>query len=139
MNLINQFAEEHPNISVRQITIRLGEITTKDMPKCITQPTQKKGVGRAFMFFLRPRFYKYLPEEDRPQEWERYAEEDERKWQEEKEAAKAESKASSVTADSASEVNSLPANGVSPSVLDEDEEETEDEGEPVTKRLKVDS
>ena len=35
MKLINQFAEEHPTISVRQVTLRLNEITTRDMPGCV--------------------------------------------------------------------------------------------------------
>ena len=64
MKLINQFAEEHPTISVRQVTLRLNEITTRDMPGCVKAKEKKN--GRALTFYLRPRFYKYLPPEDRP-------------------------------------------------------------------------
>mmetsp|Transcript_22103 Transcript_22103/g.22407 ORF Transcript_22103/g.22407 Transcript_22103/m.22407 type:complete len:114 (+) Transcript_22103:2315-2656(+) len=35
MKLINQFAEEHPETSIRQITIKLGEITCKEPPGCV--------------------------------------------------------------------------------------------------------
>ena len=134
MKLINDFAAEHPTVSVRQVTLRLGEITTKELPAGIEAPEKSGGRGRAFMFYLRPRFYKHLPPEDLPENWEKYAEEDERKWQLEqsaKKAAKAEKaeKAESVTSDRAS---------VSPSVVDDDGEETEDEGEPAVKRLKID-
>ena len=132
MKLINTFAEDFPEASVRQVTIRLGEITTREMPKCVVPP-EKKG-GRAFMFYLRPCFYKYLPEDERPDDWERYAEEDEQRWLEEQDETKASPKASS---DNASDTNFSTANGISPSVAEDDEDETEDEGEPVSKKLKV--
>jgi hypothetical protein len=147
MKLINQFAEENPTVSVRQVTLRLGEITTKDLPKCVEPPEKK--TGRAFMFYLRPRFYKYLPEGERPDGWEQYAEDDAKRWQEEKQAMKLTSKSASSTgsvgADSASDKMDGSVTGVSPSVIDDDEEavidddeeETEDEGEPISKRLKV--
>lgn len=81
VNVINQFVEDHPTISIRQVTIKLSEITTRDRPAWIPEPEKKQ--GRAFMFYLRPRFYKYLPANERPADWEALAEEDERKWQEE--------------------------------------------------------
>jgi hypothetical protein len=80
MKLINQFAEEHPTVSVRQVTLKLGEITTKDMPGCVKAVEREKRAGRAFMFFLRPRFYKHLPPDERPEGWETYAEMDEKAW-----------------------------------------------------------
>ena len=86
MNLINKFSEENPTVSVRQVTIRFGEVTTKDRPACIKPVENKdreKKVGRAFTFYLRPRFYKYLPPEERPDNWETYADMDEKAWQEE--------------------------------------------------------
>jgi hypothetical protein len=133
MKLINQFAEDHPTVSVRQVTLRLGEITTKDMPACVEAPEKKN--GRAFMFYLRPRFYKFLPEDERPKGWENYAEEDRKKHQQEKANRKdstGEERAESVTSDKMES-----AGNVSPSVADDDGEETEDEGEPVAKRLKM--
>jgi len=89
MKLINGFVEDNPHISVRQVTIRFGEITTRERPECVTEvKVPPKKVGRAFMFFLRPAFYKYLPESDRPADWERYAEEDERLYEHEQEMAR---------------------------------------------------
>lgn len=90
VNVINQFVEDHPTISIRQVTIKLSEITTRDRPAWIPEPEKKQ--GRAFMFYLRPRYYKHLPPHERPEGWEAYAEEDERKWQEEKVKAASEKK-----------------------------------------------
>jgi hypothetical protein len=139
MKLINQFAEEHPTVSVRQVTLKLGEITTKDLPGCVNAPEKKS--GRAFMFYLRPRFYKYLPAEDRPQGWEKYAEIDENKHKERQANKKstagemADSVAESMTSDKLET-----ASNVSPSsVADDDGEETEDEGEPVSKKIKMEN
>jgi hypothetical protein len=149
MKVITKFAEDHPTISVRQVTIKLGEVTTKDRPECII-PGEKTR-GRSFMFYLRPRFYKYLPPDERPDEWEKYAEEDEAKYQEEKlgrmngngEGGDADSnnyyKGSDVTSemDMTSDVES--ATSSQPDIEDDDGEETEDEeAEPVSKRLKMD-
>mmetsp|Transcript_32033 Transcript_32033/g.77833 ORF Transcript_32033/g.77833 Transcript_32033/m.77833 type:complete len:1506 (-) Transcript_32033:63-4580(-) len=143
MKLINQFAEENPTVSVRQVTLRLGEITTKDIPKCVTPIEREKKAGRAFMFYLRPRFYKFLPPDERPDEWEKYAEEDDIKWQQEQKDRKAgkqkkKEKRSSIssvtsTASDPMETSSNP----SPSIQD-DGEETEDEKEPVVKKLRMD-
>lgn len=47
VNVINQFVEDHPTISIRQVTIRLSEITTRDRPTWIPEPEKKQ--GRAFM------------------------------------------------------------------------------------------
>jgi len=75
MKLASQFVEEHPAISHRQVTIRLAEITTKDIPACIPKPEKK--LGRSFLFYLRPKFYSFLPPDERPDDWEKYAAEDE--------------------------------------------------------------
>lgn len=135
MKLINQFAEDYPTVSVRQVTLRLGEITTKELPACIEAP-EKKG-GRAFMFYLRPRFYKHLPPEELPEGWEEYAEEDERKWDMERASKKAPNKSEKVEIVTSERVESV--SNVSPSVVGSDGEETEDEGEPAVKRLKVEN
>ena len=82
--VINQFVEEHPTISIRQVTMKMSEITQRERPPWIPEPEKKQGAGRAFMFYLRPRFYRYLAEDDRPDNWEEAAAEDEQKWQEEK-------------------------------------------------------
>merc|ERR1712216_306952 len=63
MKLINQFAEDYPETSIRQVTLKLGEITCKEPPACVDMTGRKV---RAFMFYLRPRYYKYLLPEDRP-------------------------------------------------------------------------
>ncbi|KAL3919052.1 MAG: hypothetical protein SGILL_003948 [Bacillariaceae sp.] len=83
--VIQEFANEHPTTSVRQVTLKLGEITQKDPPPCVDMTGRKV---RAFMFYLRPKFYKFLPPDERPKDWETYAAEDEIKWVQEKEQAK---------------------------------------------------
>lgn len=90
LNLINQFVDDYPTVSIRQVTIKMSEVTTKDRPHWIPEPEKKQ--GRAFMFYLRPRFYPLLPEEERPEGWEAAAAEDEQKWQEEKKKAASEKK-----------------------------------------------
>lgn len=142
MKLINQFAEEHPTVSVRQVTLKLGEITTKEMPACVKPSEEQKKQGRAFMFYLRPRFYKYLPPEERPEGWEKYAELDEKAWQSEqaerkrKRAEKGEG--NSEFMDSASNISPSVGDGDGDDDDDEGGDETEDEGaERAPKRLKV--
>lgn len=71
MRVINDFAKAHPETSVRQVTIRFGEIVTKYLPACVEPPEKK--AGRAVTFFLRPRLYHYLAENERPLNWEKYA------------------------------------------------------------------
>ena len=137
MKLINQFAEENPTVSVRQVTLRLGEITTREIPGCVTPKKREKKVGRAFMFYLRPRFYKHLLPENRPEGWEKYAEEDEKKWQQEKaneslKTTKAVNMVPATTEDDKVEVSSN-----APSSVMEDDGETEDEAEPLLKKAKV--
>lgn len=155
MKLINQFAEEHPTVSVRQVTLKLGEITTKEMPACVKPPEKKQ--GRAFMFYLRPRFYKHLPPEERPEGWEKYAEIDERLWEAEQQSSgngkrKKSSSSSnntvtsshaSVADESITSEKAETASNVSPSVGDDDDEEdgeeTGDEAvEPAVKKLRID-
>lgn len=90
VNLINQFAEEHPTISIRQLTIRFSEITQRDRPSVVPPEEKQPGQGRKFMFYLRPRFYSKLSPSERPEGWEAAAEEDELKWREEKKKAESE-------------------------------------------------
>jgi hypothetical protein len=147
MKLINQFAEEHPTTSIRQVTLKLGEITQKEPPPCIDMNGKK---ARAFMFYLRPKFYKFLPPEERPKDWEKYAAEDEIKWQKEKaeerlkkQAAKnARKEAGDGDSESLMSDREESASNVSPSVAegDDDGDETEDEidsNQPVAKKLKI--
>lgn len=86
VNVINKFVEDNPAISIRQVTLKLSEITTRERPPWVPEPDKKQ--GRAFMFYLRPRFYPLLPENERPEGWQDAAEEDERKWEEEKKASR---------------------------------------------------
>jgi hypothetical protein len=74
--LAKDFSADHPSVSMRQVSLRLNEITTRDRPACVPGSTKKAGT-RAITFYLRPRFYKYLPEKERPADWERYAAADE--------------------------------------------------------------
>jgi hypothetical protein len=98
MKVINEFAARHPTVSVRQATIKVAEITVREPPACVDLTGVKL---RAFMFYLRPAFYKYLPPEERPENWEKYAEDDEAKYRAEYgNSIKRSSKKKSVDADS---------------------------------------
>jgi hypothetical protein len=77
MQTIEEFVRDYPTVSIRQVTFKFAELTTRDLPGCVDKPEKPKGKGRAFTFFLRPRFYHHLPEEDRPTSWETFAKEDE--------------------------------------------------------------
>mmetsp|Transcript_746 Transcript_746/g.1805 ORF Transcript_746/g.1805 Transcript_746/m.1805 type:complete len:1548 (-) Transcript_746:262-4905(-) len=142
MKLITQFAEDYPETSIRQVTLKLSEITCKEPPACVDMTGRKV---RAFMFYLRPRFYKYLYPEDRPDNWEKFATFDDQLWEMEKEQKrlkkeKALKKAAEVMdGESVSSDRLESASNVSPSINgDDDGEETEDEGgESAVKRLKV--
>jgi hypothetical protein len=74
--LAKDFSADHPTVSMRQVSMKLNEITTRDRPACVPESTRKAGT-RAVTFYLRPRFYRYLPEDERPADWERYAAADE--------------------------------------------------------------
>ena len=84
MQVITDFAKDHPETSVRQVTFKFAELVTKVLPACVPPP--EKRFGRAVNFYLRPRFYHYLPAEQRPKDWEKSAKEDEIAWKEECEA-----------------------------------------------------
>lgn len=146
MKLITQFAEDYPETSIRQVTLKLGEITCKEPPACVDMTGRKV---RAFMFYLRPRYYKYLEPEDRPDNWERFAALDDTLWEMEKEQKRinkekamkkaVEAAAAALDGESISSDRIELASNVSPSVTgDDDGDETEDEGgESAVKRLKV--
>lgn len=143
MKVINKFVEDYPDISVRQVTFKFAEITTKDCPPGITPPEKKS--GRAFQFYLRPRLYDRLPADDRPTDWERLMIDDEILWaqevkEKEKEVTNKDKKIKQLmlskspvpheNLDSAS----VAASAVS-SMMGGDE--TEDEGEPEMKKSRV--
>ena len=117
MKVINAFVEDHPAVSVRQVTMRFSEITTRDRPGCIPDVKFVKKSGRAFMFYLRPCFYKCLPASERPVNWEQYAADDERLYEEEKELRRTTAAANKDDPD------------VKGPVSGEDGEETEDDSE----------
>jgi len=85
VQVIQHFVDDYPTISARQVTMRFSEICTKSKPDCVAseQTPKKKKMGRTFMFYLRPCFYKHLDESQRPPEWEKYAAEDEVLWEQE--------------------------------------------------------
>eukprot|EP00978_Attheya_sp_CCMP212_P007132 scaffold16597_cov49-Attheya_sp.AAC.1 len=82
MDVITQFALDYPDTSLRQATFKFSELTTKFLPDCIPAP-DKKG-GRAFMFYLRPKYYNLLPADERPKDWEISARKDELVYENEK-------------------------------------------------------
>ena len=86
MDVINEFIKDHPVTSARQATQRFTEFTVKDRPSCVPPPGKKSGKGRTVMFYLRPRMYPMLPEEERPYGWEGAAETDEVLYVQEREA-----------------------------------------------------
>lgn len=96
-DIIKQFTTDHPETSIRQCLIKFQELTTKHKPDFIPEP--EKASGRAWMFYLRPRFYHMLPEDSRPDGWEAAAAKDEEEYVREceekaaKEKEKAETKA----------------------------------------------
>merc|ERR1719223_229620 len=83
MDTINEFVKDNPSVSIRQVTFKFAEISTKDRPECIPKPEKPKGKGRAFTFYLRPRFYHLLPQDERPADWQKHAKLDEILWKEE--------------------------------------------------------
>jgi len=150
MKVINEFVKDHPETSLRQVTMKFSNITTKTLPACVPPP--EKHAGRAFCFFLRPRYYHLLPEDERPDEWKKYAKEDEVVWKEEcktkaKDKAKKEQKIKDMMEDAsklqASETESMDVSldfsTATSSVANTtgflDGEETEDD-EPVKKKKK---
>jgi len=91
MKLINKFVEDYPDISVRQVTMKFTECTTKDCPPGINPPEKKS--GRAFQFYLRPKFYSLLkPEDHKPPDWEKLMSEDAELFDKEMEQKKKEQK-----------------------------------------------
>lgn len=125
--LINQFVDDNPTISARQVTLKFIEVTTRDRPECV--PLTDKKIGRAFLFYLRPCFYKYLPENERPPNWQEYAAKDEILYQEEKaNEAKEESILSKDDAVTPSRTTSL---GTTPNSSPPNGEETEEEREDI--------
>jgi len=141
MQTINDFVKDHPSVSIRQVTFKFAEITTKTLPGCIPKPEKTKGKGRAFTFFLRPRFYHLLPEDERPNDWEQYAKEDEILWKEECQKAKEEKdkkdqKMKDLMADNAVKPQTSEQDSIDkPDGSFADDDETEDE-EPVMKKNK---
>lgn len=138
MKVINEFAAMHPIVSVRQATLKFSQITQRDPPLCVDLTGARL---RAFMFYLRPCFYKFLPAEERPQNWEKYAAEDQKKWEAEQEEAKKRPKDPSKPKKKSPDVESVTsvdqalsetASNVSPSVAeaaDGEATEGEDEGQ----------
>ena len=88
MDVINEFVQKHPECSARQATIKFTQLSTKERPSCVPAPPKYTGKGRTVMFYVRPRYYHMLPEEDRPFSWEEAAQADEVLWLEEQEIKK---------------------------------------------------
>jgi hypothetical protein len=127
MKLINAFVDENPEVSTRQVTIKFSEITTRKMPSWMSE----KPKGKAFMFYLRGRFYHLLPENERPENWEKYAAEDELLWKEEKRQQK-EKKEKAQSTKAVTEAKSAPT-----SETENVSVEAESDGEPLKKKGKV--
>lgn len=138
MQTINEFVKDHPEASIRQVTFKFADLTTKDRPECIPVPEKPKGKGRAFTFYLRPRLYRMLPENDRPKDWERFAKEDELKWQDECRKAK---ELKDIKAQKMKDIRGdLSQNSdvaINAAASQEADDETEDD-EPPSKKVKTD-
>lgn len=95
VDVINGFAQDHPQVSIRQSTIKFVDLTTKDRPSCLGEikKEDRKGMGkgRKVKFYLRPKFYHLLSDNERPEGWEEAARQDELLFQEE-EKSKAKAK-----------------------------------------------
>jgi hypothetical protein len=124
MKLINQFVEDYPAISVRQVTMKFSEITTRERPPCVPEVKVKvrKKTGRAFMFYLRPAFYRFLPMDERPQDWEHYALIDEEQFEKEQEEKK-----TTPGKEAKSEISSVADSNLAGTQSDDDGDETEEE------------
>ena len=85
--MIHKFLDDYPDVSNRQVNIKFTEVTVKEPPKGLKLSIKK--TGRAFHFYLRPRFYDKLPEEDRPEDWEMHMRKDQAAWQQEQAKIKA--------------------------------------------------
>jgi hypothetical protein len=141
-SLVNEFIEAHPTISARQVTLRLAEVTTRDRPACVPEAPPEKKKGPKFMFYLRPCFYKYLPEDERPDGWEQYAEVDQKAYDAEQAA---EEKANSSTPKSTPNGSASPASSkvseTTSIVADGDETEEDDDddssSEPQAKKIRT--
>lgn len=124
MKVILGFVDDHSTISVRQVTIRFAEITTRERPGCVPDMKVVKKTGRAFMFYLRPCFYKYLPPSERPNNWEQYAFEDEKVYELEMKArqeAKARAKTNAANSGTGDDASKTPVSG------EDDADETDEE------------
>lgn len=84
------------------------------------------------MFYLRGRFYHLLPENDRPENWQKYAEEDEVLFQEEEQQKEKEKKLKDQSLKMMKEAKSAPTSEAESAVADGDSD-----GEPLTKKGKT--
>jgi hypothetical protein len=147
MKIINKFVEDYPDVSVRQVTFKFAEITTKECPPGITPPEKK--TGRAFQFYLRPRLYYILSPDDRPKDWERLMKEDELLWVKEVDARDKEekeknhkmkqmmsSKSNSPVPNDNMDSISVSASAVSSARGGEETEEEDDDGQPEVKKAR---
>jgi hypothetical protein len=149
MEVIQDFSKEIPAVSIRQVTFKFSDITTRDRPGCVPEVEKPKGKGRAFIFYLRPKFYPLLPEDERPKNWEKYTKEDEILYEEESRKSKEEraKKARSMRemmettqsslAEESSIATSMDLEGrLNGSHYGDDDDLTEDESEPPLKKIK---
>jgi len=103
VQVINSFVEDYPTISARQVTLKFQQVCARERPECVPPETttpKKKKMGRTFMFYLRPCYYKYLNPEDRPPNCEKYAAEDEILLQQEREQGRGQKSWDGTDADS---------------------------------------
>jgi hypothetical protein len=95
------------------------------------------------MLYLRPCFYKYLNEEQRPQNWEQYAEEDQKLYDKEQSEKKMDPKPAKAPSSNGNGCASPASSRMSESnsnIPDGDETEEEDSAvaEPLAKKVRVD-
>lgn len=144
MDVIDGFIRDHPETSARQATIKFSELTTKDKPFCVPPPPKKTGKGRSITFYLRPKFYHMLQDEEKPEGWEQAAEADLLLYEEEKEAsanakAKSDQKMRAMMADKSGESDGEGThNSMSASVLTSlTGNDSDEESERPVKQLKM--
>ena len=146
MDVINGFAKDYPETSIRQATFKFMEVTTRERPSCVAPPEKSRMLGRSVMFYLRPRFYHMLPENERPDGWEEEAKADELLWQEEREAkakskARDEQKMRELMADKTGrlddESEDLSVSEINASTVDTGSSTDDDDERPIKKKMKI--
>ena len=134
-DIIKQFTTDHPEASIRQCLIKFQELTTKYKP-LDSIPHPEKVSGRAWVFYLRPRFYHMLDENERPDGWEAAAVQDEELYAKECKAKVEEEKGKSASGAANNEHDDDDTSNVYASTIGTDDS-GDDEEQPAAKKIKL--